>query len=152
MFVEFIMSDVKYAFESPESQPTRPARETINVPFMGAFSVGDDRTVFLCQFKIVTPEAPKGLSFGQSTFLKVLAVLEADAAAQGGVCKPIPQTPMINTRVQTTSGREISNGGFINRILKVAEMCGLKFKERVVQQVPQAPAGDQGVPNDNVPF
>jgi hypothetical protein len=146
------MSDVKFAFESPESQPTRPARETVVVPFIGGFSVGDDRTVFLSQLKIVTAEFPKGISFGESTFKKVFAVLEADAAAQGGVCKPIPQTPMINTRVQTANGREISNGGFINRILKVAENCGLKFRERQVSQTPQASQGDQAIPTDNVPF
>lgn len=144
-------NEEKFVFETPESQPTRPARETRILPFFGAFSIGDDRTVFLSQYRIVTTEMPKGIPFGRETMEKIIAILEADAAAKGGVCKIVPQTPMIATRVQTTAGREISNSAFINRMLSVAEASGFKFKERP-KQVPQAPAADQSLPSDNVPF
>lgn len=141
-----------FVYESPESQPSRPIRETKTIPFLGAFSVGDDRTVFLCQFRLVTPENPKGVSFGRETMDKVFAILAADAAAQGGTVKAVPQTPMIRTQVQTASGRQVSNTAFITRLLNLAENSGLKFKERQVTQTPEAPAVDQTGSSDNVPF
>jgi hypothetical protein len=147
-------NQVKIAYET--AKPRQEVRESkgILIPHIGALSVRDNRTVFLSKAVIVKEGERDPILFSQETFEKVQAILEADAAAQGGKLEYKPETPIMRAFVRTRSGRPVTTNYFLDRMIGLAEENGLPMQEQGQNGsgAIAEPRVDQSVVSDKTPF
>ena len=123
-------NEVKTAYETQNVRPVVQPTEKLHIPFVGALSVGSNRTLFLAKAVIRKDGSQQPLLFSQETHEKIRAILEVEAAAQGGILEYKPETPIMHATTVTSTGRKISTSWFINNIVGFAERCGLKMVDR----------------------